>query len=97
MTHDPLCPWRQAEESDGPNRWLTGVAVCECGLIAMVREDMLAKCIAAVEAVHSPIPIDEHLSFCRGCAEAVSYAAYEEYSYEWPCAVVTALRDLQTP
>lgn len=37
--HDPLCPWRQAEESDGPERWLAGTAVCECALIAKVRKD----------------------------------------------------------
>jgi hypothetical protein len=55
------------------------------------QRDMLAKCIAAVEAVHSPIPMDADLSYCRGCADA----AYEEYSYEWPCAVVTAVRALQ--
>lgn len=44
MTHDPLCPWRQAEESDGPERWLAVTAVCECDLIAKVREDMLSRC-----------------------------------------------------
>lgn len=44
MKHDPLCPWRQAEESDGPERWLAGAAVCECYLISKVREDMLRRC-----------------------------------------------------
>lgn len=51
VTHDPLCTWRQAEEADAgdPRRWLAGgLAVCDCALIAKVREDMLTKCIAAV-------------------------------------------------
>jgi len=51
VTHDPLCTWRQAEEADAgdPCRWLAGgLAVCDCDKIAKVREDMLAKCIAAV-------------------------------------------------
>ena len=69
LGHDPLCTWRQAEEADAgdPRRWLAGgLAVCDCDLIAKVREDerrqsasdyvdgerdMLAKCIAAVRAV----------------------------------------------
>ena len=39
MTHDPLCPWRQAEESDTALGFLAGAAVCECDLIAKVRQD----------------------------------------------------------
>lgn len=39
LTHDQLCPWRQAEESESALGLLAGVAVCECDLIAKVRED----------------------------------------------------------
>jgi len=47
MTHDPLCP-----DSD-PNRWVSkdfngNSFSCRCEEYAKVREDMLAKCIAAV-------------------------------------------------
>jgi len=38
--HDTLCPWRQAEESDSALGFLAGAAVCECDLIARVREDV---------------------------------------------------------
>ena len=38
-----------AEESDSALGFLAGAAVCECDLIAKVRDDMLAKCIAALE------------------------------------------------
>jgi hypothetical protein len=57
------------------------------------QRDMLAKCIAEVERIHSPIRIDDDLSYCRKCADA----AYGEYSYAWPCAVVTSVRALQQP
>jgi hypothetical protein len=44
MTHDPLCLGsRLPEDMNWPAR-------CDCELIAKVREDMLAKCIAAVDA-----------------------------------------------
>lgn len=43
--HDPLCPSTDATESEY-------CALCHCDLIAKVREDMLAKCIAAVEFLH---------------------------------------------
>ena len=55
VTHDPLCTWRQAEEADAgdPRRWLAGgLAVCDCYKIAEVREDTIAKCIAAVADMH---------------------------------------------
>jgi len=64
MTHDPLCEWstpcihgenqqhsRDTENLAVPDAtycWMCG-ADCLCDLIANVREDMLAKCIAAVE------------------------------------------------
>jgi len=64
MTHDPLCEWtthcihgenqqhsRDSETlavPDATNCWMCG-ADCTCDLIANVREDMLAKCIAAVQ------------------------------------------------
>ena len=49
MTHDPLCP--QQPRDDGTTlTMLDGKPVyCTCALIAKVREDMLAKCIAALE------------------------------------------------
>jgi hypothetical protein len=63
MTHDPLCEWstpcihgenqqhsRDTENLAVPDAtycWMCG-ADCTCDLIAKVREDMLAKCIAAV-------------------------------------------------
>lgn len=39
MSHDPLCPWRKVEESDGPERWFAAAALCECDLIRQVRKD----------------------------------------------------------
>jgi hypothetical protein len=41
--HDPMCPSMDESESEY-------CSLCHCHLIAKVREDMLAKCIAAVEA-----------------------------------------------
>lgn len=50
MTHDPLC------EATDTSRWWES---CYCDIIAKVREDMVAKCIEAVEAmpltIHTPI------------------------------------------
>jgi len=87
--HDPLCPWRRAEESDGPERWLTGTAVCECDLIAMVREDMLATCIAAVEAAPAwtDIPFESPDNWREG--QPKDYLGYKP--------IIAALRALQTP
>ena len=80
MTHDPLCA---AKNDPDPK--------CHsCHLIDKVRADMLAKCIAAVEEVHSPIQHGED-TYCRGCADA----AYDEFSFTWPCPVVTSVRALQ--
>jgi hypothetical protein len=45
MTHDPLCPVLS------PQRWDHYPFSCCCDLIAKVREDMLAKCIAVIEAM----------------------------------------------
>ena len=66
MTHDPLCEWstpcihgenqqhsRDTENLAVPDAtycWMCG-ADCTCDLIATVREDMLAKCIAVIEAM----------------------------------------------
>ena len=86
MTHDPLC----SVQDDDP---LPLQLLCICGELSAARRDMLAKCIAAVERIHSPIRIDDDLSYCRACADA----AYGEYSYAWPCAVVTSVRALQQP
>ena len=56
MTHDPLCPIHEVAEAaddvplDGrPWEYL----FCECELIAKVREDTIAKCIAAVDELQS--------------------------------------------
>jgi hypothetical protein len=105
MIHDPLCEWstpcihgenqqhsRDTENLAVPDAtycWMCG-ADCLCDLIAKVREDMLAKCIEAVEEVHSPIQNGED-TYCRGCADA----AYDEFSFTWPCPVVTSVRALR--
>lgn len=47
VTHDPLCPINQYRGFPDPTG-LAAAAVCRCDLIANVREDMLAECIAAV-------------------------------------------------
>ncbi len=60
MTHDPLCPlWSKVFAGD----------VCDCDLIDKVRQDMLAKCIAAVEEI---IPDDSD----NGSWEATIAAAW---------------------
>ena len=56
MTHDPLCTWRQAEEADAgdPRRWLAGgLAVCDCALIAKVREDERDNAWSSVAEIHA--------------------------------------------
>jgi hypothetical protein len=45
MSHDPLCPVLS------PQRWDHYPFSCCCELIVKVREDMLAKCIAVIEAM----------------------------------------------
>ena len=45
MTHDPVCPVLS------PQRWDHYSFSCCCELIAKVREDTLAKCIAHIEAM----------------------------------------------
>lgn len=59
MTHDPLCPIHEVAEAaddvplDGrPWEYL----FCECELIAKVRKDMLAKCIALVAETYRESP-----------------------------------------
>jgi hypothetical protein len=47
MTHDPLCPVLS------PQRWDHYPFSCCCELIAKVREDTLAKCIAALKELES--------------------------------------------
>jgi hypothetical protein len=54
------------------------------------QQDTLARCITAVEQVHSPIQHGED-TYCRGCADA----AYDEFSFTWPCPVVTSVRALR--
>ena len=54
MTHDPLCPFAKWDDVDCYQHD-AGVRICD--LIAKVREDMLAKCLAAVEALMRE---DEH-------------------------------------
>lgn len=49
MNHDPLCP--AARKADMETGGGIVMAFCACPLIDKVREDMLAKCIAAVEAL----------------------------------------------
>lgn len=48
MNHDPLCS--QQPRPDGNTLTMSdGVPIfCQCDLIAKVRQDMLAKCIAAL-------------------------------------------------
>jgi len=46
MSHDPLCTCAP-DSCESP--CLLGYCYCECELIAKVREDMLVKCIAAVQ------------------------------------------------
>lgn len=49
MTHDHLCP-QPVRELSRPG--LTVIAgTCHCATIAKVREDMLTKCIEAVESL----------------------------------------------
>jgi hypothetical protein len=59
--HDPLCP--QQPRDDGTTlTMLDGKPIyCLCDLIAKVRDDMLAKAIAAVEWLHDhEAPYDAH-------------------------------------
>jgi len=49
MDHDPLCPLI-VDGVEGPLH----LYECPCDLIAKVRQDMLAKCIAAVEELLGP-------------------------------------------
>jgi hypothetical protein len=40
MTHDPLCAWRRADETDTVETYFgAGFAVCDCEFIARIRED----------------------------------------------------------
>lgn len=48
MTHDQLC-WLSEYAPNLPLRHMA----CHCDLIAMVREDMLSKCIAMVDDLAS--------------------------------------------
>lgn len=48
MNHDPLCPFAKWDDVDCYQHD-AGVRICD--LIAKVRQDMLAKCIAAVQAI----------------------------------------------
>ena len=48
MTHDPRCPSLRYV--------VLGGRVCVCETIAQVRQDMLGKCIAAVEWSHDHNP-----------------------------------------
>jgi hypothetical protein len=53
MTHDPLCPQfcdGKPPKCRGGDCTLCDECDCFCDLIAKVREDMLAKSLAAVEA-----------------------------------------------
>jgi hypothetical protein len=58
IDHDPLCPWNTrscscgADSSQRTEHHLYCRKMnCQCDLIAKVREDMLAKCIAAINAI----------------------------------------------
>jgi hypothetical protein len=49
MNHDPLCGYYK------PGVWWAPHVCVTCDLIAKVRQDMLAKCIAAIEQLlHKP-------------------------------------------
>lgn len=54
MKHNPLCS--QQPRPDGNTLTMSdGVPIfCLCDLIDKVRQDMLAKCIAAVQALFGP-------------------------------------------
>jgi hypothetical protein len=54
------------------------------------QRDMLAKCIAAVQSIHSPVTYNEYLTYCKGCADTND----DEWSFAWPCPVVNAVRAL---
>jgi hypothetical protein len=85
MTHNPLCVELYTQVIPIPAE-----RCIACSVITKVREDTLAKAIAAVESVHSPIQYGEN-TYCRGCADA----AYDEFSFTWPCPVVNSVRALQ--
>ena len=88
MIHDPLCPWRQAEESDGPERWLAGTAVCECDLITKVRED---EQVAAGDRVAALLSGEFY-----GTAGFLTYfALYRKYVIAAASDDREALRDLE--
>jgi hypothetical protein len=89
MTHDPLCSTPQLIFDSFSKK-----NYCICGTLAIARHEArqqaIHDCTAAVESVHSPIQYGEN-TYCRGCADA----AYEEFSFTWPCRVVTSVRSLQ--
>jgi hypothetical protein len=61
--HDALCPSLNCIDSGCED-------CCRCDLIARVRQDMLAKCIAAVEALEPLLFVDKHHGGydCCGCS-----------------------------
>ncbi len=65
MTHDPLCPTHRSNSA-----WLIRPRDCDyCKVIAKVREDERAKCIAAVEATRAdakwPQDVDDAIAALR--------------------------------
>jgi hypothetical protein len=64
MNHDPLCSYYKPGVF-----WESHVCVT-CDLIAKAREDMLAKCIAAVEALRPLLFVDKYDGGydCCGCS-----------------------------
>jgi hypothetical protein len=84
MTHDPLCGWpfdkgcvsgqphKEFRENTNGYHWRICDRCgydCDCNLIDQVRQDMLAKCIAAVEAFDDVDEIHYILAALRALEE----------------------------
>lgn len=76
MNHDPLCPMTKGKSNP---LWKAAAPIydllCECELIAQVREDELAKCIEAIDDMvidtvgNSAATVDQVLDALRGLQE----------------------------
>ena len=84
MTHDPLCPWHGSTEFD------LVISCDDCDLIAKVREDMLAKCLDAVETSLLNRILD--LSYCMKDDDCHIWAEAVEVAYS---DSMQSLRELQ--
>jgi hypothetical protein len=100
MNHDPLCSYYKPGVF-----WESHVCVT-CDLIAKVRRDMLAKCIAATESLHFPTDYGEWYGIeamkgtlvCEHCNDnchSQSGVMCDSPDALWPCETITVLRALQ--